>query len=51
MARAIDARGLPVLETFIMGAIDYLTAIGISAIMDAFIKGCPKLETIVLTGK
>ena len=47
MARAIDARGLPVLETFTIYDINTLTAIGITAIMDALIKRCPELTTIV----
>lgn len=47
LARAIEARGLPMLETFTMDAMDYMTTVGISAIIDALIKGCPKLKTIV----
>jgi len=35
------------LETFTMENFHEVTAIGISAIIDAFVKGCPKLATIV----
>lgn len=46
-ARAIDARGLPMLATFSMGE---MTARGIGGIVVALIKGCPRLKEINLTG-
>lgn len=49
-ARAIDARGLPMLESFDMTQMREMTAVGLSAIAHAFIKGCPKLKEIHLRG-
>ena len=50
LARAIDARGLPMLQTFSMLRLGEMTTIGISAIAHALIKGCPELKKIHLSG-
>lgn len=47
LAGAIEARGLPRLTSFTF-SFENVTAIGISAIVDALLKGCPKLRTIWL---
>lgn len=48
LARAIDARGLPMLNIFFMEELREMTAIGIGAIAHAVIKGCPRLKKIYL---
>lgn len=47
LARAIDVRGLPMLETFAMEGLDLMTNRGVGAITDVLIKRCLQLATIV----
>ncbi len=49
LARAIDARGLPMLETFRMQKILNVTLGSMCAITHALIKGCPRLKEIDFT--
>jgi len=49
LARAIDAKGLPELRQLKMGRFNNVTAFGFSAMMLAFVKGCPKSRDIILT--
>lgn len=48
MARAIETRGLPMLDSFFMKGLREMTAMGIGAMAHAVIKGCPRLESIHL---
>jgi hypothetical protein len=50
LARAIEKRGLPLLKEFCLFEItdDHVTLLGISAIAQAVIKGCPSLTQICL---
>lgn len=43
LARAIDVRGLPMLEAITMDGIS-VTTIGVGAIMDALMKRCPRCK-------
>lgn len=47
LARAIDARGLPMLNTFVLEGLGRRGIVNITAMMDALIRSCPKLTTIV----
>ena len=51
LAQAIDAGGLPMLGNFSMGEqeVEGLTVVGISAILQAVISGCPYLRIIGVT--
>ena len=50
LARAIDKRGLPMLETLKMTKLGEMTARAIGAIAHAVFKGCPQLQAIELMG-
>jgi hypothetical protein len=43
MAHGIGAHGLPILHTCKMTGLRELTAVGISAMMQALTRGCPRL--------
>jgi len=49
LARAIDARGLPMLEAFAMEEFWTTTAVGTSAVAHAVFEGCPRLKKTFLT--
>jgi len=53
LARVIDMRGLPMLESFNLRgmAADTVTVVGISAIAHATITGCPQLKKLNLSGQ
>jgi hypothetical protein len=53
LARAIDAGGLPMLETLDLGGMetDPMTVVGISAIAHATIKGCPQVKELNLSSQ
>lgn len=46
LARAIHERGLPELQALSLELLENLTALGFSAMMHAFVKGCPKASEI-----
>jgi hypothetical protein len=45
LARAIEARGLPMLS-FTLDGFEEMRATGISAVVNALVKGCPRLQSI-----
>lgn len=50
LAQAIDARGFPKLQRLYLKQRENVTALGFSAMMHAFVKGCPNAKEIYMEG-
>ena len=48
LAQVIDSGGLPKLKFLYLEHLENVTALGFSAMMHAFVKGCPKAELIFM---